>query len=56
MLPALLFLVNTQKGTGHKAEVVWAGSTQAGLKFLATFGMNDVPADLAYLRRFSATR
>jgi hypothetical protein len=56
LFPSQLFLVNTQKGTGHKAEVVWAGSTQAGLKFLATFGMNDVPTDLAYLRRFGATR
>ncbi len=56
MFPSVLILVNANTATGHRAEVIWVESTQAGLKFFSAFSMTDVPDDLAYLRRFGISR
>jgi PilZ domain len=51
-MPSQIEVVNRSNGTVYRCEVVWTKATSAGLKFLGTYNMADLPPELDFLRRF----
>ena len=51
-MPSQIEVVNRSNGTVYRCEVVWTKPTSAGLKFIGTYNMADLPPELDFLRRF----
>ncbi len=52
VLPSNFELVNRSAGIVYRCETVWTKGGIAGVKFLSTFHMVDLPVELDFLRRF----
>lgn len=53
-LPSHFVLINERNRTGHKARLIWAARTEAGVELESTFPLNAIPDDLPYLKRFAS--
>ena len=51
-IPSPFWLINSRDRIVHKARIVWATGTEAGVEFDATYPLHQLPPDLAYLKRF----
>jgi hypothetical protein len=50
--PSSFVLVNLRDHLVHKAHIIWASATEAGLALEGGVAGDALPSDLAYLRRF----
>lgn len=53
-LPASFYLINAKERMIYRAQIVWAGNAEAGVKIEERFAVDAVPAELSYLNRFVA--
>jgi len=51
-MPSQIEVINRSAGIVHHCEVIWTTPVAAGVKFLATHKMVDLPPELDFLRRF----
>jgi hypothetical protein len=57
IVPVQFFLVIGAKAAVHEAQVIWVGAKEVGLKFVNTYGLDDLKrADLLFLRRLLVER
>jgi hypothetical protein len=51
-LPQSVYLIDIAKRTAHEADIVWSNEAEAGLRFLASFKLNEISEpSLVYLRK-----
>jgi hypothetical protein len=51
--PASFWLVSGRDRTAHKARIAWVTNAEAGVEFETVIPLHQLPADLAWLKRFA---
>jgi len=54
MLPMHFWLVSGRERTAYRARTIWLRANEAGVEFESAIALHQLPADLAYLRRFAS--
>ena len=51
-VPSQIEVINRSNGAVYHCDVIWTSNIAAGLKFIATYDMTNLPPELDFLRRF----